>query len=203
MKHWTCLLVGVCLVTAVWVCGCSAPQSPPASSAPSPAVATSTPDQRLAAGPGVFSLRVDALAPGAVLPDEYTCKGAMESPEILWENVPKGTKSLVLIVDDPDAPDGVFTHWLLYNIPATISRIDRAQPNVKVLANGAQQGDTSAGSRGYYPPCPPIGQAHHYIFSLYALDYEIGMPTADKEGIGWALSGHTLGKATVTTTFKH
>jgi Raf kinase inhibitor-like YbhB/YbcL family protein len=202
MKHWTCLLVGICLVTAVWVCGCSAPQSIPSSAAPSPAVTTSAPDQGPATVPGFFSLRVDALVPGSVLPDVNTCKGASESPELSWENVPKGTKSLVLIVDDPDAPNGVFTHWLLYNIPATISRIDHAQPNVKVLANGAQQGDTSAGSRGYYPPCPPIGPAHRYIFSLYAVDYEIGMPTADREGIGWAMSGHILGQATVTTTFK-
>lgn len=202
MKHWTCLLMGICMVTAIWVCGCLAPQSMPARAVPSPAATTSSPDQGFATVPGIFSLQVDALVPGSVLPDIYTCKGASESPELSWENVPKGTKSLVLIVDDPDAPNGVFTHWLLYNIPATISRIDRAQSNLKVLANGAQQGDTSTGSRGYYPPCPPIGPAHRYIFSLYALDYEVGMPTADREGIGWAMSGHILGQATVITTFK-
>jgi Raf kinase inhibitor-like YbhB/YbcL family protein len=153
-------------------------------------------------GSQVFTLRVDALAPGSVLPDEYTCKGVMESPELSWEKIPSGTKSLVLIVDDPDAPKGKFTHWLLYNIPPTTSRIDRAQPNVKVLANGAQQGDTSAGSRGYYPPCPPLGETHRYVFSLYALDYQIGMPTADRDGIDWAMNGHVIGQVQFITTFQ-
>ena len=201
MKHWTPLLVGICMVTAVWVCGCSAPQSMPASAVPSPAATTSAPYHGLATITGVFSLRVDALVPGSELPDVYTCKGASESPELSWENVPKGTKSLVLIVDDPDAPKGTFTHWLLYNIPPATRRIDRAQPNAKVLANGAQQGDTSTGSRGYFPPCPPIGPAHRYVFSLYAVDYNIGMPIVDRDSIDWAMSGHVLGQATVTTTF--
>jgi len=173
----------------------------PASTAPSPAVTTAAPAQAPATVTGGFSLHVDELVPGSVLPDAYACKGAGESPELSWENVPKGTKSLVLIVDDPDAPKGTFTHWLLYNIPPATRRIDRAQPNAKVLANGAQQGDTSTGSRGYFPPCPPIGPAHRYVFSLYAVDYEIGMPTADRDGIDWAMSGHVLGQATVTTTF--
>jgi len=200
MKHWICLLVGVYLVTAVWVCGCT-------SMHPSPAtlpIATGTsvpPAQAPVTGSHVFTLRVDALAPGSVMPDEYTCKGAMESPELSWEKIPQGTKSLVLIMDDPDAPSGTFTHWLLYNIPPSTRRIDRAQPHAKVLASGAQQGDTSAGSRGYYPPCPPIGSVHRYVFSLYALDYEIGMPTADRNGIDGAMSGHVLGHETFITTF--
>jgi Raf kinase inhibitor-like YbhB/YbcL family protein len=202
MKHWINLFVILCFVTAVWAGGCSAPQSPPASATPSPAATTTAPAQAPVTVPGVFSLHVDATDSGAVLPVAYTCKGAGESPELSWENAPQGTKSLVLIVDDPDAPKGTFTHWLLYNIPPQTRRIDRAQPNAKVLANGAQQGDTSTGSRGYFPPCPPIGPAHRYVFSLYAVDYDIGMPTADRDSIDWAMSGHVLGQATVTTTFK-
>jgi Raf kinase inhibitor-like YbhB/YbcL family protein len=160
-----------------------------------------SPTQAPPTGSHVFDFRVDALAPDALLPDEYTCKGVMESPELSWEKIPQGTKSVVLIMDDPDAPRGTFTHWLLYNIPPSTRRIDRAQPHAKVLAGGAQQGDTSAGSRGYYPPCPPIGSVHRYVFSLYALDYEIGMPTADRNGIDSAMSGHVLGKETFITTF--
>jgi Raf kinase inhibitor-like YbhB/YbcL family protein len=200
MKHLINLLVVLILVTAVLTGGCSAPRSPPASPVLSTTATPAAPAQAPVTVPGVFSLHVDALDPGAVLPDEYTCKGAGVSPEISWENVPQGTKSLVLIVDDPDAPKGTFTHWLLYNIPPQTRRIDRAQPNAKVLANGAQQGDTGTGSRGYFPPCPPIGPSHRYVFSLYAVDYDIGMPTADREGIDWAMSGHLLGQATVTTT---
>jgi Raf kinase inhibitor-like YbhB/YbcL family protein len=201
MKVRVSLVLLIFFVPGILLCGCFAPQSPPASGALSIAATTAAPAQAPAAVPGVFLLRVDALAPGSVLPDEYTCKGAMESPEISWEKIPQGTKSLVLIMDDPDAPAGTFTHWLLYNIPPSTRRIDRDQSHAKVLASGAQQGDTSAGSRGYYPPCPPIGSAHRYLFSLYAVDYEIGMPTADRDGIDWAMSGHVLGQETFTTTF--
>lgn len=201
MKHWINLLIVLYVVTVVWASGCSAPLSPPAFPVLTPVAMTVAPAQAPATMPGGFSLHVDELVPGSVLPDAYTCKGAGESPELSWENVPKGTKSLVLIVDDPDAPKGTFTHWLLYNIPPQTRRIDRAQPNAKVLPGGAQQGDTSTGSRGYFPPCPPIGPAHRYVFSLYAVDYDIGMPTADRAGIDWAMSGHVLGQATVTTTF--
>ena len=200
MKHPACLIVLACLVTTACVCGCTSTQSSPVPSEPA-AITTATASAP-SNGYGRFSLQVDALAPGSVLPDMYTCKGAMESPKLSWENIPTGTKSLVLIVDDPDAPKGTFTHWLLYNIPPSSRRIDRAQTNTKVLADGTQQGDTSAGSRGYYPPCPPIGPAHRYVFSLYALDYEIAMPTADRDGIDWAMSGHVIGQVQFITTFK-
>ncbi len=200
MKYRTGLLALLCLLSVVWLCGCTIPQSSPVTS-PSATGTSAVPVQALETGSHVFSLHVDALAPGSVLPDVYTCKGAGESPELSFENIPKGTKSLVLIVDDPDAPKGTFTHWLLYNIPPSTRKIDRAQPNTKVLANGGQQGDTSAGSRGYYAPCPPFGPAHRYVFTLYALDYEIPMPTADRDSIDWAISGHVIGQEKFITTF--
>jgi len=120
--------------------------------------------------------------------------------------VPAGTKSLAVILDDPDAPSGTFTHWtfthwILYNIPATTLSIDSDQPNAKVLSDGTQVGTNTAGSRGYYPPCPPVGTTHRYLFRLYAVDMAISQPTADRASIDWALSGHTLGEAQVTTTF--
>lgn len=149
-----------------------------------------------------FSLRVDSLAAGSVLPDVYSCKGASESPALSWEGIPSGTKSLVLILDDPDAPDGRFTHWLVFNIPPVSGELARAQPNTKVLANGAQQGQTSAGSRGYFAPCPPIGSTHRYVFRLFAVDMDITQPTADRESIDWALTGHTIAQTEFITTFK-
>jgi Raf kinase inhibitor-like YbhB/YbcL family protein len=147
-------------------------------------------------------IRAASLTPGSVLPDVYTCKGASESPEVAWDGVPTTTKSLVLILDDPDAPDGRFTHWIVFNIPPASRGLTRAQPNTKVLANGAQQGETSAGSRGYYPPCPPIGTTHRYVFMLYAVDMDITQPIADRDSIDWALTGHTIAKTEFTTTFK-
>jgi Raf kinase inhibitor-like YbhB/YbcL family protein len=151
---------------------------------------------------GSFAIRVNSIASGSALPDAYSCKGAGESPVVSWEGIPSGTKSLVLILDDPDAPDGRFTHWLVFNIPPVSGELARAQPNAKVLANGAQQGQTSAGSRGYFAPCPPIGSTHRYIFRLYAVDMDITQPTADRESIDWALTGHTIAQTEFITTFK-
>jgi Raf kinase inhibitor-like YbhB/YbcL family protein len=146
---------------------------------------------------------VDSLSPGAALPDVYTCKGAGESPKVSWSGIPDGTKSLVLIVDDPDAPAGTFTHWLVYNIPPRSGELAQGQPNVKVLSDEAQQGESSTGERGYKPPCPPpIGSTHRYIFHLYALDLYLPLPTADRAAIDQAMAGHILAKTEFTTTFR-
>ena len=200
MHHRRSVLLAVIIIVGVLAGGCtsSAPSSPvsPSPSQPAEKQASST------ASPGSFTIRAASLTPGSVLPDVYTCKGASESPEVAWDGIPPGTKSLALILDDPDAPDGRFTHWLVFNIPPDSSGLTRAQPNAKVLANGAQQGETSTGSRGYYPPCPPIGTTHRYVFRLYAVDMDITQPTADRESIDWALTGHTLAQTEFTTTFK-
>jgi hypothetical protein len=116
--------------------------------------------------------------------------------------IPSGTKSLVLIIDDPDATAGTFTHWIVYNIPPTAGGLSAGQPDEKVLSNGANIGDNSAGSRGYYPACPPIGSTHRYVFRLYAVDMDISQPTADRDSINGALSGHTIAKTEFITTFK-
>ena len=150
---------------------------------------------------GTLTLRVDSLSPGSVLPDVYTCKGTMESPQVSWSGIPAGTKSLVLIIEDPDAPSGIFTHWLVYNIPPRDGELAQGQANAKVLSNGAQQGESSNGFRGYYPPCPPLGSTHRYIFRLYALDLYLALPTADRAAIDQALAGQTIAKTEFITTF--
>ena len=149
-----------------------------------------------------ITLTVDSLSPGTALPEVYTCKGAGESPRVSWSSIPPGTKSLVLIVDDPDAPTGTFTHWLVYNIPPGSGELTQGQSYAKVLSNEAQQGESSTGERGYKPPCPPIGSTHRYIFRLLSLDMYLALPTADREAIDQALNGHTLAKTEVITTFK-
>jgi Raf kinase inhibitor-like YbhB/YbcL family protein len=200
MHNRRSVLLAVLIIVVVLAGGCtsSAPSYPI-----SPAPSQPADKQALAnTPPGSFTIRAASLSSGSVLPDVYSCKGASESPEVAWDGVPPGTKSLALILDDPDAPDGRFTHWLVFNIPPDSSGLTRAQPNAKVLANGAQQGETSAGSRGYYPPCPPIGTTHRYMFRLYAVDMDITQPTADRDSIDWALTGHTLAKTEFTTTFR-
>jgi Raf kinase inhibitor-like YbhB/YbcL family protein len=190
-----------CLMV-VWVllCGCTAPYtaSPDVNSSPvnvSIPTPISTPSEN-------FTLTVESVSPGATLPQVLTCTGSSQTPGVSWVNVPSGTKSFVLILDDPDGPSGTFTHWLVYNIPPDTRSIDPAQPDVKVLSDGAQSGINSAGLRGYYPPCPPAGKLHRYIFRLYAVDMVIAQPTADRASIDWVLDGHTLGEAQVVTTFK-
>jgi len=200
MHNRRSVLLAVIIIVFIISGGCtsSAPLSPvsPAPSKPAYQQVPST------APTAAFMIRAASLTPGSVLPDVYTCKGASESPEVAWDGVPPGTKSLALVLDDPDAPNGRFTHWLVFNIPPDSSGLTRAQPNAKVLANGAQQGETSTGSRGYYPPCPPIGTTHRYVFRLYAVDMDITQPTADRDSIDWALTGHTIAQTEFTTTFK-
>ena len=200
MHNRRSVLLAVIIIVVVLAGGCTsfAPSSSvsPAPSQPADKLVPST------APTAAFMIRAASLTPGSVLPDVYTCKGASESPELAWDGVPPATKSLALILDDPDAPNGRFTHWLVFNIPPDSSGLTRAQPNAKVLANGAQQGETSTGSRGYYPPCPPIGTTHRYVFRLYAVDMDITQPTADRDSIDWALTGHTIAKTEFTTTFR-
>jgi len=199
------MLFAVILSALVIFGGCTTTTSP--SSVQPPSV-TSQPTQSgqqpaQSAGPsGTLNLTVDSLSAGAALPEIYTCKGEGKSPKVSWSGIPDGTKSLVLIVDDPDAPAGTFTHWLVYNIPPLSGELAPGQPNVKVLSNEAQQGESSTGERGYKPPCPPIGSTHRYIFRLYAADLYLTMPTADRVAITEALDGHMLAKTEFTTTFK-
>ena len=120
-------ILSLLVVATVCISGCSTTPAPAASPAPAPAAPSSgTP---IPAAAGTLTLQVDSLATGSVLPDRYTCKGASESPGISWDGIPEGTKSLVMILDDPDAPSGTFTHWILYNIPPQKGSLDSAQSN--------------------------------------------------------------------------
>lgn len=199
------MLFALILSVSVILGGCtstssqSTPQSPKEPS--QPAGSGQQPVQS-ATSSGTLTLIVDSLSPGSALPEVYTCKGVSESPEVSWSIIPAGTKSLVLILEDPDAPAGMFTHWLVYNIPPGPGELVRAQPNAKVLSNEAQQGESSTGFRGYSAPCPPIGTTHRYIFRFYALDSYLALPTADRTAIDQAMAGHTLAEAEFITTFR-
>ena len=189
------------MVILVLAAGCAstAPQGAGTLATPTPSGPVPSGVQTVSSS-GSFVLHVADLKPGDPLPAVYTCVGTSESPPVTWENVPAGTKSLALVLDDPDAQS--FTHWIVFNIPPDVHELARAQPDAKVLSNGAQIGDNTAGSRGYYPPCPPPGAAHRYRFRLYAVDMDITQPTADRDSIDWALIDHTLGRAEFVTTYK-
>lgn len=203
-------VVHACIFTTVLAimlvsAGCTS-SGPPAvlqpSSGPSQPVQSGRQPAQPVASSGSLTLSVDSLSPGSVLPDVYTCKGASASPPVSWSGVPAGARSLVLILEDPDAPSGIFTHWLVYNIPPGPGELEQGQSNAKVLSNEAQQGEGSSGSRGYYPACPPLGSTHRYIFRLYALDIYPALPSADRAAIDQAMAGHILAKTEFITTFR-
>lgn len=194
--RWLISLVFI-LTVIVFFGGCTSTTSPPGLSHPE----QSDLQPVQPAGSGALSLSIGSLSPGAALPDLYTCKGSMESPPVSWSGIPAGTESLVLIVEDPDAPNGLYTHWIVYNIPPHDGQIAQGQTNAKKLANGADQGRSSGDIRGYDPPCPPPLSTHRYIFRLYALDLYPALPTADRAAIDKVLADHTLAKAEFATTF--
>lgn len=137
------------------------------------------------------------------IPDAYSCDGADISPELNWTGVPEGTQSLVLILDDPDAPGGTFTHWVIYNIPADATGLEENIPKIATLASGALQGRNSFGSIGYGGPCPPLGQSHRYFFKLYALDITLDLGSgASKAQVLAAMEGHILAEAEIMGNFQ-
>ncbi len=115
-----------------------------------------------------------AFAPGGQIPVEYTCSGADISPPLIWSQVPAGTGSLVLVIEDPDAPSGVFRHWAVFDIPAGAHGL-AAGYRANQPAGRLRQARNDFGSIGYGGPCPPPGPAHHYRFRLLA----VSRPTLD------------------------
>lgn len=138
-----------------------------------------------------------AFEDGGFIPEEYTADGRDISPPLIIENVPAEAETLAIIVDDPDAPNGTFTHWLIWNIPADINEIPKniaKNEKVKEL-NGAVQGKNSINELGYMGPAPPSG-VHTYRFFIYALDDQLDLEAgADKETLLKAMEGHILQKA--------
>ena len=143
-----------------------------------------------------FMILSPAYKNGGNLPKKYTCKGDGISPPIKWFNAPKGTKSFALIYKDPDAPSGLWTHWVVYDIPSTIDHINEGS-----TPKGAKVGKNEMKANEFTPPCPPNG-VHRYIFDLYALDVEtINPKDDDRTGVESAVKDHTLGKASIEAKF--
>lgn len=146
-----------------------------------------------------LELRIANLTPGESLPAVYTCSGQGISPAVSWGPVPENTRSLLLIMDDPDAPAGTFTHWILSNIsPDSRSIPEGTHAGTHAMA----EGKTTAGKTGYFPPCPPAGSAHRYTWTLYALDSQISLPGADQKAADTAIGGHIIGIGTAETRYR-
>ena len=151
-----------------------------------------------------LTLTSAAFAHLAAITSHYTCEGKDVSPPLAWSNIPAGTRSLVLIVDDPDAPDPAapkmtWVHWLLYNIPP---EADGLAEDLRTLPQGTLEGTNDWHRTGYGGPCPPIGR-HRYFHKLFALDTvlpDLGRPSKIK--LEQAMAGHILGAAELLGTYQ-
>jgi hypothetical protein len=142
-----------------------------------------------------MKLKSAAFKEGEMIPKEHTCDGHDFSPPLEWSEAPEGVKSYALIVDDPDAPVGIWVHWVLFNIPGNATHLPEHVPHDKILADGSVQGMTDFQRVGYGGPCPPSG-THRYFFKLYALDAKINLPSGiTKEELLMAMEEHVLTKA--------
>lgn len=140
-----------------------------------------------------FTLRSPAFEPWKSIPTKYTLDGDNISPPLMWNGVPEGTKSLALIVDDPDAPTGTWVHWVLYNLPGNISVLPEGIPPQETIEHGAFQGVNDFKEVGFGGPSPPPGEMHRYFFKLYALDFKVNLsPGATKEALVKSLVGHIM-----------
>jgi hypothetical protein len=136
---------------------------------------------------------------GGIIPKEYTCDGKDISPPLSWGPLPENTKSIVLIVDDPDAPSGTFTHWIIFNIPPDVREMPAGVPQKERLEDGSVQGKNDFKRIGYNGPCPPRGPPHNYRFKVYALDTLLPLePGATKKDVIEAMAGHILGRGELT-----
>jgi len=146
-----------------------------------------------------------AFSAGESIPVQYTCDGSNVSPPLRWGPIPNNTHSLALICEDPDAPSGLFTHWLIYNLPPLVSDLPESLPASATLEEtGASQGRNDFGKIGYGGPCPPLrDNAHRYFFRLYALDTVLRLQAgADRDEFLRAIEGHTLSQGELMGTYQ-
>ena len=139
-----------------------------------------------AAGEAKMKITSSAFQEGGNIPSKFTCDGGDSSPPLQIAEIPSGAKSLVLVVDDPDAPSGLFTHWIVWNI----------SPQTNAIAEGSApkgvQGTSDFGKSGYGGPCPPSG-THRYYFKIFALDRELNLPSGTKRNqLDAAMKGHVV-----------
>jgi Raf kinase inhibitor-like YbhB/YbcL family protein len=152
-----------------------------------------------------LKLTSTAFADGAAIPAKYTCQGDDISPPLDWSGAPADTQSLVLIVDDPDAPDPakpqrVWVHWVLYNLPPDSTGLAEGIAE-DAVPMGTEGGLNDWGRTGYGGPCPPIGR-HRYFHKLYALDIRLkGLTSPRKAQVEAAMQGHVIAEATLMGTY--
>lgn len=173
---------------ALVLSGCSGSDEPVATSESGSSRAASEP---ASAPASTMTLTSPAFSEGDTVPEEFTCNGANTSPALSVGGVPDSAASLVIVMDDPDAPNGTFDHWVVYDAPVIDEIAAGTEPGV--------QGTNSFGVTGYRGPCPPPGGDHRYVFRVLALDTELGLPMGEsKDAVLTAAEGKTVAEASLT-----
>jgi Raf kinase inhibitor-like YbhB/YbcL family protein len=151
-----------------------------------------------------MELTSPAFKQGTEIPAQYTSDGENVSPELSWQDAPTGTKSFVLVMHDPDAPrPGGFTHWLVYNIPATTTHVGDNVPRKDSVPGVGLQGKNDGGKLGYMGPAPPSG-THRYFFRLFALGTLLDLPAGvTHHQLSAAIKGHILAQAELMATYEN
>jgi Raf kinase inhibitor-like YbhB/YbcL family protein len=155
--------------------------------------------------PGVtmepLTVTSNSFATNGAIPVDYTCDGADKSPQLTWSAPPDGTKAFAIVVDDPDAPGGTFTHWVAFNVTGDARTIaEGADP----ATMGGAQGSNDFKNARYNGPCPPRHELHHYFFRLYALNAPIdARPGDDRSHVDATMSGRVLAQGALMGTFSH
>lgn len=139
-----------------------------------------------------IQLTSPSFSEGGMIPKKFTCDTEDVSPALSWTGIPGGTKSIALIVDDPDAPAGIWVHWVLFNLPADLTGLSEGVKGVGV------EGKNDFKKLGYWGPCPPRGSIHRYYFKIYALDTSLNLPLgAAKREVETAMQGHILNQGQI------
>lgn len=142
--------------------------------------------------PMVIKMKSAVFDEGEPIPTRYTCDGVDISPPLEWDVLPENTESIALICEDPDAPGGLWTHWIIFNLPPGTRNLKEHVMEREVLDNGAMQGLNDFGRIGYGGPCPP-GGTHRYYYKMYAMDIKLDLPPQTRRNeLLEAIDGHIL-----------
>lgn len=147
-------------------------------------------------------VKSNSFAANGFIPSKYSCDAENISPTIKWSKGPDATKSYALICDDPDAPAKVWVHWVLFNIPSGVTKLDENIPVGENARGGALQGKNDSGEMGYSGPCPPSG-THHYHFKVYALDTLLPLKSGcSRDNVDAAMANHILAQGEIIGLYK-
>ena len=148
-----------------------------------------------------LTIRSEAFENEGPIPRRFSCDGENVSPPLSWEGAPDGTRSFVLVADDPDAPGRTFVHWVYYDLPSAVNSLPAGVAPDANPRPGGTQGENGFGEIGYGGPCPP-GGTHRYFFHVYALDRELGLePGASKQEVLERARNHVLAQGILMGTF--